>query len=189
MPAAVHAPRGSVTVICGCMFSGKTTELLRRLAEYPCGEALAFKHAIDTRYSASAIVSHGGKASPAIVVADAGAIERHITDGIDMAAIDEAHFFDESLADVVARLAQRGVDVVLTSLQPDSWGRLFPAAERLLAIADEPMVKTAACARCGALADRTQRLTPIIDGQMVVEPSNYEPRCRKCWHPPPEPPT
>ena len=181
--------RGTVTVICGCMFSGKTTELLRRLAEYPCGEALAFKHAIDTRYSASAIVSHGGKASPAIVVTDAGAIERHITDGIEIAAIDEAHFFDESLADVVARLAQRGVDVVLTSLQPDSWGRPFPAAERLLAIADEPIVTTAACAQCGAIADRTQRLSPIIDGQMVVEPSNYEPRCRNCWRPPPEPPT
>jgi len=171
------------------MFSGKTTELLRRLAVYPRGKALAFKHAIDTRYNASAIVSHGGKASPAIVVANGDDIERHITDGIEMAAIDEAHFFDERLADVVARLAQRGVDIVLTSLHPDSWGRPFPVAERLIDIADEPMVTTATCARCGASADRTQRLTPIIDGRMVVEPSNYEPRCRKCWRPPPEPPS
>ncbi len=180
--------RGTITVICGCMFSGKTTELLRRLAECPRGKALAFKHAIDTRYSASAIVSHAGKASPAIVVTDASAIERHVTDGIGLAAIDEAHFFDESLADVVARLAQRGMDVVLTALQPDSWGRLFPATQRLLEIADEPIVTTATCARCGASADHTQRLTPVIDGQMVVEPSNYEPRCRNCWRPPPEPP-
>ena len=105
-----------------------------------------------------------------------------------MAAIDEAHFFDASLAAVVAGLAQRGVDVVVTSLQPDSWGRPFTVAERLLAIADEPMVTTATCARCGALADRTQRLTPIVDGQMVVKPSNYEPRCRSCWRPPLEPP-
>jgi len=169
------------------MFSGKTTELLRRLAGYPAGKALAFKHAIDTRYSASAIESHGGKAAPAIVVADAGDIERHVTDGIEMAAIDEAHFFDERLADVVVRLAQCGVNVVLTSLQPDSWGRPFPAALRLLAVADEPIVTTATCARCGASADRTQRLTPIIDRQMVVEPDNYEPRCRNCWRPPPDP--
>ena len=133
-------------------------------------------------------MSHGGKASPAIVVANAYNIERHIADGIEMAAIDEAHFFDERLADVVVRLVQRGVDVVLTSLQPDSWGRSFAATERLLNLADEPLVTTAVCARCGALADCTQRLTPIIDGQMVVEPSNYEPRCRKCWRPPPEPP-
>jgi thymidine kinase len=169
------------------MFSGKTSELLRRLAEYPRGKALAFKHAIDTRYSASTIVSHGGKASPAIVVANASEIERHVSDDIELAAIDEAHFFDEGLADIVVRLAERGIDVVLTSLQPDSWGRPFLVAERLLAIADEPIVTTATCARCGALADRTQRLTPIIDGQMVVEPSNYEPRCRTCWRPPPEP--
>ena len=171
------------------MFSGKTTELLRRLDEYPCGKALAFKHVIDTRYSASAIVSHGGKASPSIVVADADDIERHVTDKLEMVAIDEAHFFDPSLVDVVARLAERGLDIVLTSLQPDSWGRTFPVAERMLAIADEPIVTTATCARCGAVADRTQRLTPIIDGQMVVEPDNYEPRCRNCWQPPREPPS
>ena len=180
---------GTITVICGCMFSGKTTELLRRLEAYPRGAAFAFKHVIDTRYSASAIVSHGGKALPAIVVAKASEIERHITDDTEMVAIDEAHFFDEGLADVVACLAERGVDVVLTSLQPDSWGRPFPLAERLLAIADEPTVTTATCARCGRIADRTQRLTPIIDGQMVVEPDNYEPRCRNCWRPPPEPPS
>jgi len=182
----MHPSRGTVTLICGCMFSGKTTELLRRLAEQPVGKALAFKHAIDTRYSASAIVSHNGKALPAIVVSNADEIEPHVTDGIEIAAIDEAHFFEERLADIVARLAQRGVDVVLTSLQPDSWGRPFPATERLLDIADEPMVTTATCARCGALADRTQRLTPIIDGRMVVEPDNYEPRCRNCWQPPPD---
>jgi len=181
--------RETITVICGCMFSGKTTELLRRLEAYPRGEALAFKHVIDTRYSASAIVSHGGKALPAIVVANAGEIERHITDDTKMVAVDEAHFFDECLAAVVSRLAERGIDVVLTSLQPDSWGRPFPLAERLLAIADEPTVTTARCARCGRIADRTQRLTPIIDGQMIVEPDNYEPRCRKCWRPPREPPS
>ena len=184
-----HHFTGTITVICGCMFSGKTTELLRRLEMYPRGTALAFKHAIDTRYSASAIVSHGGKASPAIVVNNADKIERHVTDDIQMVAIDEAHFFDVGLADVVARLAERSIAVVLTSLQPDSWGRLFPVTQRLLALPDEPILTTATCARCGAVADRTQRLTPIIDGRMVVEPSNYEPRCRKCWRLPPEPPS
>lgn len=179
---------GTVTVIYGCMFSGKTTELLRRLEEYPSGKALAFKHAIDTRYSASAIVSHGGKASPAFVVKNADEIERSVSGDIGMVAVDEAHFFDGSLADVVARLAGRGIDTVLTSLQPDSWGRPFPVVDRLLAIADEPILTTATCARCGGVADRTQRLTPIVDGNMVVEPSNYEPRCRKCWCPPDHPP-
>lgn len=187
-PLATNHPTGAVTMIHGCMFSGKTTELLRRLEAYPSGKALAFKHAVDTRYSASAIVSHGGKATPAIVVRNADEIERHVTEDIEMVAIDEAHFFDESLADVVARLAGRRIDIVLTSLQPDSWGRPFPVVERLRAIAGEPILTTATCARCGAEADRTQRLTPIINGNMVVEPDHYEPRCRKCWRPPPEPP-
>jgi len=180
--------RGTVTVICGCMFSGKTSELLRRLEMYPRRTTLAFKHALDTRYSATAIVSHAGKASPAIVVKNSAEIERHITEVIDMVAIDEAHFFDEGSVDVVARIVERGIGIVLTSLQPDSWGRPFPVADQLLAIADEPILSSATCARCGAVADRTQRLTPIIDGRMVVEPDNYEPRCVKCWRPPPEPP-
>jgi len=186
--AAADAARGTVTVIHGCMFSGKTTELLRRSEMYPRGKALSFKHAIDTRYSSSAIVSHGGKASPAIVVKNAAEIERHVTKAIGMVAIDEAHFFDEGLVGVIARIVEGGIDVVLTLLQPDSWGRPFAVAERLLAHADEPILMTATCARCGTLADRTQRLTPIIDGRMVVEPDNYEPRCGKCWRPPPEPP-
>ena len=102
-----------------------------------------------------------------------------------MAAIDEGHFFDARLLDVISRLAERGIDVVVAALQPDSWGRSFPLVDRLAALADAALVKHAACARCGAEASRTQRLTPIEHGRMVVDPSNYEPRCAKCWNPPP----
>ncbi len=175
---------GTITTLYGCMFSGKTTELLRRLDEYPPGEAAAFKHAVDTRYSASRIVSHRGKGRPAIVVRSAEEIAGRIDSRTRIAAIDEAHFFDDGLVEVVGRLARRGVDVVLTSLHPDSWGRPFSVTSGLLGIAAEAELCLASCARCAAPADRTQRLTPILNGRMVVEPSNYESRCQRCWVPP-----
>lgn len=186
--AGRESERGTVAVICGCMFSGKTTVLFRRLERYPSRSVLAFKHVIDQRYSADEIVSHAGKGWPALMVATAAEIPRRIKTGIDIVALDEAHFFDDSLVQVVRDLTQRGIDVILTSLDRDSWGRPFAVAERLRSIADEALMLQAVCARCGVKADRTQRLTPIVSGQMVGGPESYEPRCQTCWSPPPEPP-
>ena len=90
-------------------------------------------------------------------------------------------------SDVTAILAKRGLSVVITSLDPDSWGRPFDVVERLRPIAGETIPLQAACAQCAARATRTQRLTPIIGGNMADAPENYEPRCRDCWAPPPEP--
>ncbi|MGB2986493.1 MAG: thymidine kinase [Phycisphaerae bacterium] len=182
------ARRGTITVICGCMFSGKTTELLRRLADVAPDSVLVVKHKIDRRYRVDAAVSHTGQSWPAVAVASAHEVSAHIRSGIEVTGIDEAHFFDAALVDVVQAAAARGIDVIVTSLDRDSWGRPFPVTERLCSIADEPIVKRAVCARCGCVGDRTQRLTPIIDGNMVGGPESYEPRCLKCWHPPPEPP-
>ena len=168
------------------MFSGKTTELIRRLGEVPSFRSRALKHVTDTRFQTSAIVSHAGRAVPAIEVASAGEILRHVHTRTEFVGIDEGHFFDVRLSDVVRRLTDRRIDVVIAALQPDSWGRPFPLVSQLAELADQALVKHATCARCGASADRTQRLTPIVNGQMVVDPSNYEPRCQTCWRPPPD---
>lgn len=179
---------GTITFICGCMFSGKTTDLLRRLAELPAGSSMVFKHVIDRRYSNDAVVSHDGETWPAVAVATAGEITPRLSSGIKTVAVEEAHFFDAHIVDVVRELASRGMSVIVTSLDRDSWGRPFPIAQQLGALADEPIVKRAVCARCDAVGSRTQRLTPIIDGDMVGGPESYESRCETCWRPPPEPP-
>ena len=186
-PIGSTVPRGVITVIAGCMFSGKTTELFRRFAEFSPSSILVFKHVIDRRYRADAVVSHDGEAWPAIQIASADEIMDHIRPGIEVIAVDEAHFFDVSLVDVTRELAGRGISVITTSLDRDSWGHPFAVAEGLCAIADELIVKYAVCAKCGVVADRTQRFTPIIDGNMVGGPESYEARCQKCWVPPPEP--
>lgn len=177
-----HAP---ITVFCGCMFSGKTTELLRRLEHRSPQSTLVFKHVIDDRYELDAVVSHGGKSIPATRITAATEILDHVGNGIELVAVDEGHFFDSTLVEVTQELAGRGIAVIITLLDRDTWGRPFPLAERLCAVAEEPVVEYADCARCGARADRTQRLTPIVDLRMVGGPEHYEPRCQKCWTPPP----
>ncbi len=180
--------RGRVTLISGCMFSGKTTSLLERLDRKPGTSLRTFKHVIDRRYAPDAVVTHGGLAQPAIPVASPAEVLAHVTDETETVAIDEAHFFDSTLVGLTEELATRGMSVILTSLDRDSWGRPFPVVEQIRSLADEPVTKHATCARCRAVADHTQRLTPIINADMVGGPECYEPRCRSCWSPPPQAP-
>lgn len=180
--------RGAVTVFTGCMFSGKTTELLRRIDRLDNQTVVTFKHAVDDRYREDAVVTHGGKAVPAIAVRSSGELSQRVPESAVAVAIDEGHFFDEELVVVAQDLLRRGVDVLVTLLDRDSWGRVFPMVKRLHAVAHEMVMLHANCARCERPASRTQRLTPIIDGQMVGGPESYEPRCTECWRPPPETP-
>ncbi len=103
-------------------------------------------------------------------------------------AIDEGHFFDEPLVGVVRDLRDRGVSCIITALDRDSWANPFPLIDQLSELADENILLHATCAQCGKEANRTQRLTPITDNNMVGGPESYEPRCRTCWQPPLEPP-
>ena len=181
----MSSPRqGALTLITGCMFSGKTSELLRRIAAVRPSESLVIKHAADDRFCASQIVSHAGEAIPARTVFLAEEILSHVRSQTRSVFLDEAHFFDAGLIDVVSWLTLSGMDMVLTTLEPDSWGVSFPINQRLRQFADDCVEKTASCAQCGSAARFTQRLTPILGGRMVVDPSNYEPRCESCWRPP-----
>ena len=183
----VDRDRATVTLIFGCMFSGKTTSLVIRLQRIEPASRVAIKHAVDRRYADQGIVTHSGLTLPAHSVSTAHEILGLVTENTRVVAVDEAHFFDSSLVTTIDALAQRGIDTVLTSLEPDSWGVAFPIVAELRELADQSVFKTAACARCGALADRTQRLTPIVNGDMVEGSGCYEPRCQVCWTPPPEP--
>ena len=184
----VQHERGAITVLTGCMFSGKTTHLLRRIDHCKAGGVATFKHAIDDRYRSDAVVTHGGKATPAIAVRSSAELLERLPEDAAVVAVDEGHFFDDQLVGLAESLVERGVDVMVTMLDRDSWGRVFPMVKRLNGVADEMVMLHATCARCRRPANRTQRLTPIVDGQMVGGPESYEPRCMECWRPPSESP-
>ncbi|MFQ5415221.1 MAG: thymidine kinase [Phycisphaerae bacterium] len=180
---------GVVTLITGCMFSGKTTELLRLLRRVPPDRRVVVKHACDDRYERDAVVSHGGDAVPARRIVRPEDIPTHVTAHTRFVAIDEAHFLGQPLPAVVQTLAAGGVDVVATALDRSSWGTPFPVVDALRALADRHIHRQGTCARCGAAATHSQRLTPILDGRMIGGADSYEPRCAACWTPPPEDPS
>ena len=179
---------GTIATLTGCMFSGKTTQMLRRLDGCAVDSARVFKHAVDTRYMHDAVVSHDGTSVPAVTVRSSNEITEHLHDGLTTIGIDEGHFFDGALPETVQALGESGLHVLITMLDRDSWGRLFPVTRKLHAIADEMVMMHADCAQCHRPANRTQRLTPIIGGNMVGGSESYEPRCLECWRAPGEAP-
>lgn len=177
---------GRVTLICGCMFSGKSERLVNAAqSAYAAGrQVAAFKHASDNRYAASHIVTHNGQRVDAIAVSDVGRLLQAAGQA-DLVVIDEAQFFGDELVVACRSLATAGHEVIVAGLDLDSWGLPFGPMPKLEALADEVVRTSATCARCGRPANRTQRLTPVADQIMIGGPENYEPRCEACFVPPP----
>jgi thymidine kinase len=176
---------GWIEVICGCMFSGKTEELIRRIrrAQIARQRVAIFKPTIDTRYSSEHIVSHSEQSLVADVVEDAAEIiEKAAT--ADVVGIDEAQFFRPNLVDVCELLANKGKRVIVAGLDQDYRGKPFEPIPQLLAVAEYITKTLAICVICGNPADRTQRKTQQQDRVLVGARDIYEARCRKCFEPP-----
>ena len=178
---------GWVHVIAGCMFCGKTDEMLRLLRRFSIAgrRVLLVKPRLDTRTDADRVFSRSGAQHEAVTVDDASQIEAAAGEA-DIVAIEEGQFFDEGLPDVVERLASAGKQVIVTGLDRDFRGIPFGAMPRLMALADQVTKLTAICVVCGEPATRTQRL---IGGQPATSDSplivigglgdeTYEARCR-----------
>lgn len=176
------ARRGSIEVICGSMFSGKTEELLRRLrrAVLAHRKVEIFKPAVDNRYSDNAVVSHDANSIPSTPVELSGNILLLAAD-VDVVGIDEAQFFDDDIVDVCLKLTEMGVRVIVAGLDMDFRGRPFGAMPQLMAIADDVTKVHAICVRCGELAQFSHRLTDAQQIVMLGETDRYEPLCRTCY--------
>ena len=186
---------GWIEVISGCMFAGKTEELIRRInvLSYAMKNIIVFKPKIDNRYSDSEIVSHSGAKVPCLVVEKAQDILKKIEADTEVVAIDEVQFFDKDIVEVCEYLADKGIRVMVAGLDKDFRGESFGVMPELLTRAEFVTKLTAVCAKCGAPATRTQRLVngkpagfedPIV---MVGADESYEPRCRHCHQVPNKP--
>jgi thymidine kinase len=176
-------PVGSVEVITGSMFSGKTEELIRRIkrAILARQRVQAFKPRIDDRYDPQRIVSHESVSVEAVAVGSSASIEERVLDDTEVVAIDEAQFFDKGIVEVCDRLASRGYRVIAAGLDQDYLGRPFPPMPELMAIAEEVTKVHAVCAVCGHAASRSQRLIAESTTVLVGGSESYEARCRSCF--------
>ena len=174
--------RGSIEVICGSMFSGKTEELIRRLkrAQFAKQSVEIFKPKIDTRYSDDEVVSHDRNSIRSTPVDASGSILLMSND-VDVIGIDEAQFFDEGLVEVCNRLAEQGVRVIIAGLDMDFKGIPFGPMPALMAIAEDVYKVHAICVRCGSLAYVSHRLVASDKRVLLGETQEYEPICRECF--------
>ncbi len=180
-------------VVCGCMSSGKSSELARllRRAAYAKIPVYAFKPGTDTRDGA-AVRSRDGHTHEARAIGRAfEALAIVPLNGPGLVGFDEAQFFDDSLVATAEDLLRRGYEVVCAGLDTDFRGEPFGPMAQLLARADDVNKLTAVCVRCGdRQATRSQRL---INGEpapydaptvLVGGEECYEARCRSCHEEP-----
>ena len=177
---------GWIEVICGSMFSGKSEELIRRLrrAQIARQRVQIFKPKMDSRFSEDHIVSHSEMKIKSQLVGQAREI-LHLLDGrTQVVGIDEGQFFDMDLVYVCNKLADSGKRVIVAGLDQDFRGKPFDPIPQLLSIAEYITKTLAICVRCGAPANRTQRLVENSERLLVGETDAYEARCRLCFEPP-----
>ena len=179
-----HYPVGTgwIEVIAGCMFSGKTEELIRRLnrARYATQRVVVFKPTVDVRYAVEDIVSHNSLSFPCIPVRSPAEILQKVGDA-QVVGIDEAQFFDMELVAVCNRLADDGRRVVVAGLDQDYRGEPFEPIPQLMAVAEYVEKAHAVCMVCGAPASRSQRLVQRDTRVLLGSGESYEARCRLHW--------
>ncbi|HEX7412607.1 MAG TPA: thymidine kinase [Bacteroidia bacterium] len=175
--------KGSIEVICGSMFSGKTEELIRRLkrAQFAKQKVEIFKPKIDTRYHEMDVVSHDANAIMSTPVPSSSNILL-LANEVDVVAIDEAQFFDMELVNVCNKLANAGTRVIVAGLDTDFEGKPFGPMPQLMAVAEHVTKVHAICMQCGALANYSFRKTANTALVMLGETESYEPLCRECYN-------
>ncbi len=182
-PHSMPIKTGWIEVICGCMFSGKTEELIRRVrrAKIAKQNVIIFKPKIDNRYSSNEVVSHSEQSLPSTVIDN---IEEILITGekYHVIAIDEAQFFPNDLVDVCNKLADMGKRVIVAGLDQDYRGIPFEPIPSLLAVAEYITKTLAICVECGNPADKTQRKIHSGERVLVGAAESYEARCRKCHY-------
>jgi len=178
---------GTIEVITGSMFCGKTDELIRRLrrATIARQKVQVFKPAIDDRYSVEKVTSHAGSEFAARPIQRAADIPNLIEPDTTVIGVDEAQFFDSEIVPIVQSLADQGIRVIVTGLDMDFRGEPFGPIPVLMAAAEDVDKLHAICMVCGEPASRTQRLVngnpahyhdPIV---IVGAAEMYEARCRE----------
>lgn len=186
---SAKADLGSITVVCGSMYAGKSEELIRlaRRALYAKKKVQVFKPSIDDRYHQSMVVTHEGVQHNAIPVKNVAELRSSIDSDTQVVCIEEAQFFDSSLIDLCVKLADSGIQVICAGLDQDFRRMPFGCMPQLLAAADEVVKLRAICMSCGKPASHTYRMVdgkpaswddPII---LIGATEAYEARCRNCF--------
>jgi len=178
-------PEGWVEVICGPMFSGKSEELIRRVARYKIARIAVqvFKPRVDDRFAEAEVVSHSALKVEAEPVDGSLELLRAVRGSTQVIGVDEGQFFDDGLVEIVDNLAAKGKQVIVAGLDTDYLRRPFEPIPTLCDRAEYVTKVLAVCHSCGGPGMYTQRIVRSDDLVVLGAGGAYEARCRMCYHP------
>ena len=181
---------GSVHLILGPMFAGKTTRLLERvkqLEESVNANVLLLKSDKDTRYAKDKVVTHDGrgrecfpvKSLELAVVVETVGVEKW--NGCDVVAVDEAQFLTNLYEFCRVAADEHDKIVLVAGLNGDFKRETFGEVQETLPLCDSVTKLTAKC-KCGRPALFSKRIVNVGDGQELVGGADkYLPACRRCF--------
>jgi thymidine kinase len=174
---------GSIEVITGGMFSGKSEELVRRLRRALIAKqrVQVFQHQADTRSGHERLVTRDNRGLDAVTISTASELRARLAFGVEVIGIDEAQFFDRDLVPLLQELADLGLRIIIAGLDQDYRRQPFGLMPELLAVAEYVDKMHAVCVRCGAPAHYSQRIAGGEEQVQVGDGESYEARCRRCY--------
>uniref|UniRef100_A0A1B6M596 Thymidine kinase n=1 Tax=Graphocephala atropunctata TaxID=36148 RepID=A0A1B6M596_9HEMI len=172
--------KGQIQVIFGPMFSGKTTELIRRLKRYQFANyrCMIVRYAKDLRYSSTEVATHDRQKLPAVSMMELTPLESE-TENIDVIGIDEAQFFPDTV-EFCERMANSGKIVVVAALDGTYQRQGFGNILSLVPLAENVTKLTAVCMSCFNEASFTKRLGAEKEVEVIGGEEKYMAVCRKC---------
>ncbi|MBT3393453.1 MAG: thymidine kinase [Elusimicrobiaceae bacterium] len=175
---------GHIEIFCGCMFSGKTTHLIKRIAQLKKSGAKiqVFNFHLDERYGKNNIISHDGKKIKCEMAKNSTDILKHIKKDTDVVAIDEIHFFNKNLVNLCTKLADNGKIVLTSGLDKDAFGKPFETATLIMAEAEYVKKVHAKCELCTDKASFSYRTNEDKNTISVGAKDKYIPLCRNCFN-------
>lgn len=181
---SVHGNKqfGSIEVICGSMFSGKTEELIRRLkrAKIANQKIQIFKPSLDSRNN-DYIESHDKNRIKSLTVKTSYDVY-DIGKDFDVIGIDEVQFFDDEIVSVCNSLANNGVRVIAAGLDMDYLGNPFGPMPNLMAIAEYVTKVHAICSKTGNIANYSYRKNKEDSIILIGEKDEYEALSREIFY-------
>ncbi|WP_426460879.1 thymidine kinase [Mycoplasma hafezii] len=174
-------PKGSLEVITGPMFAGKSAELIKRITIWKIAEvkSIIFKPNFDNRFAESQIVSRTGSQINAISIKDSKDIWNYIDKDIEAVAFDEVQFFDFNVVNEIIKLLNKGIRVIVSGLDMDFEGKTFNVVAELLALSDTVLKLKAVCMKCHGQANMSFRKIRSKERHLLGD-DTYEARCRDC---------
>jgi len=175
---------GQIQLILGPMFSGKSTELIRRLKRYEIARysCLIVKYAKDVRYDCESIATHDQQTLKAISTDKLKDLKVNLED-YDVIGIDEGQFFPD-VVEFSEDMANKGKTVVIAALDGTFQRKAFAAILELVPLAEHVIKLNAVCMNCFGEGSFTKRISADQEVEVIGGADKYMATCRSCFFAP-----